>query len=158
MLIFDAILQTKFHGVTWSEEAVCFSLVKLFCCMPEKWFGEFLNFFPHCRPNKWSIREIRSFGFLSASFVRLVDFFLWLSCQVSLIWGPVSLFRFKGSLFLHCSFPLPPSFISPASQCSYCLQSNTPSVLLLVAFSSAPSFPQPDFVFSRLQHDKSLVE
>lgn len=151
------MLQTKFHGVTWSEEAVCFSLVQLFCCMPEKWFGGF-SFFKHCRPNKWSIRESRSFGFLSASFVRLVDFFLWLSYQVSLIWGPVSLFRFQGSLFLHCSFPLPPSFISSAIQCSYRLQSNTPSVLLLVAFSSAPSFPKPDFVFSRLQHDKPLVE
>ena len=151
--------QSKFHGITWSEEAVCFSLAKLFCCMPEKWFWEFLNFFPHCRPNKWSIRESRSFGSLSASFVRLVDlFFLWLSYQVLLIWGPVPLFRFQCSLFLHYSCPLPPSFISPAIQCSYCLQSNTPSVLLLVVFSSAPSFPKPDFVFSRLQHDKPLVE
>lgn len=142
------LTKSTFHGLTWSEEAVCFSLVKQLL-LPEK-------FSPHCFPNKWSIRESTIFGFLSALFICLVDSFS-RGLVIQFRWfEAASLFRFQCSLFLHCSFPLLPSFISSLIRCSCCLQSKTLSIPLLAASSSAPLFPLPDFVFS-LQHDKPLV-
>ena len=133
------------NDLTWSEEAVCFSLVILFCCVPEKWFWKFLYFF--------HIATQTSGPFVKVQFLDFCPLLLFGSSIF--LWFHIKFRWFEARFY---SFPLPPSFISPAIQCSYGLQSNTPSVLLLVAFSSAPSFPKPDFVFSRLQHDKPLVE
>ena len=88
------------NGLTWSEEAVCFSLVILFCCVPEKWFWKFLYFFHIATQTSGPFVKVQFLDFCPLLLFGS-SIFLWFSYQVSLIWGAVLLISVAALLYFY---------------------------------------------------------